>query len=163
MDLSTRLTPVLETARAGAGQVDATGTFPQVAVDALRASGLFGLTLPADVGGLGGGPEDLVEVLSEIAAACGSTAMVYLMHVSAAMAIAAAPPPVRADLLPRLATDALGTLALSEGGSRSHFWAPLSQGAQVADADGGVHVKADKSWVTSAGHADVYVVSTLTP
>jgi alkylation response protein AidB-like acyl-CoA dehydrogenase len=160
MDLSARLTPVLEAARGEAKEVDAAGSFPAAAVEALRGSGLLGLTLPTDAGGLGGGPEDLVEAVSGIAAVCGSTAMIYLMHVSAAMAVAAAPPRGRTDLLPRLATGTLATLALSEAGSRSHFWAPISQGTK---ADDGVHLKADKSWVTSAGHADVYVVSTLTP
>jgi alkylation response protein AidB-like acyl-CoA dehydrogenase len=51
----------------------------------------------------------------------------------------------------------LSTLAFSEKGSRSHFWAPVSQ----ATADGtGSRVSADKSWVTSAGRADSYIVST---
>jgi alkylation response protein AidB-like acyl-CoA dehydrogenase len=43
-----------------AREVDAAGAFPQTAVDALRASGLLGLTLPADAGGLAGGPRELV-------------------------------------------------------------------------------------------------------
>jgi alkylation response protein AidB-like acyl-CoA dehydrogenase len=161
MELSARLEPVLAAARAHAVEVDATGTFPHSAVDALRESGVFGLTLPAEAGGMGGGPIELVAALSELAAVCGSTAMVYLMHVSAAMAVASAPPPGRPDLVGRLASGrALATLAFSEAGSRSHFWAPVSQSALD---NGGVRVKARKSWVTSAGQADVYVVSTLTP
>jgi alkylation response protein AidB-like acyl-CoA dehydrogenase len=48
-------------------------------------------------------------------------------------------------------------LAWSERGSRSHFWAPISQ---AASRDGHVTVNAEKSWVTSAGYADGYVVST---
>lgn len=160
MELSTRLDPVLDAARASARGVDAEGTFPQAAVDALRGSGLLGLTLPTEVGGLGGGPSELVEALRRTAAVCGSTAMVYLMHVSAAMAVAAAPPPGRPSLVGELATGArLGTLAFSEPGSRSHFWAPVSQSQTVDD---GTHLKARKSWATSAGHADVYLVSTLT-
>jgi alkylation response protein AidB-like acyl-CoA dehydrogenase len=160
MDLSSPLAPVLEAARAHARDVDAAGEFPHAAVDALRGSGLLGLTLPTDAGGMGGGPQDLVEALSQLAAVCGSTAMVYLMHVSAAMASAAAPPPGRPDLVAQLARgEKLGTLAFSEAGSRSHFWAPVSQSQT---ADGATHVKTRKSWVTSAGHADVYLVSTLT-
>jgi alkylation response protein AidB-like acyl-CoA dehydrogenase len=160
MDPSSPLAPALEAARIHARDVDATGEFPQAAVDALRGSGLLGLTLPTDVGGLGGGPPELVEVLSQLAAVCGSTAMVYLMHVSAAMAVAAAPPTGRPDLVAQLASgEKLGTLAFSEAGSRSHFWAPVSQSQTV---DGGTQVKTRKSWVTSAGHADLYVVSTLT-
>jgi len=160
VDLETRLVPVLVAARGQAREVDATGAFPAAAVDALRGSGLFGLTLPTESGGLGGGPVELVEVLSRLAAACGSAAMVYLMHVSAAMAVATSSPPGRPDLVRQLAGgEKLGTLAFSEPGSRSHFWAPVSQSQTD---NGGTRVKARKSWVTSAGHADVYVVSTLT-
>lgn len=159
METASALTPVLDAARKSAPDVDAGGRFPQEAVDALRRSGLLGLTLPIDVGGMGGTAEDLVEVMSEIAAACGSTAMIYLMHVSSSMVVAAAPPPGQPDLLNRMATgEVLGTLAFSEPGSRSHFWAPISQ---ASTADGTVRLRARKSWVTSAGQADVYVVSTL--
>jgi isovaleryl-CoA dehydrogenase len=52
----------------------------------------------------------------------------------------------------------LTTLAFSETGSRSHFWAPLS--TATASADGlTVRLDAAKSWVTSAGEADSYVWS----
>jgi alkylation response protein AidB-like acyl-CoA dehydrogenase len=54
----------------------------------------------------------------------------------------------------------LSTLAWSERGSRSHFWAPVSQATRL---DGRVVLNAEKSWVTSAGIADGYVVSTRTP
>jgi alkylation response protein AidB-like acyl-CoA dehydrogenase len=160
MELEARLAPVLEAAAEAAGEVDASGAFPEAAVAALRRSGLLGLTLPEVAGGLGGGPEELVTALSSIAAVCGSTGMVYLMHVSAGMAVAAAQPKGRAGILGRLASGTLATLALSEPGSRSHFWAPVSQ---AAAEEGGVHLKTAKSWVTSAGHADLYVVSTLSP
>jgi alkylation response protein AidB-like acyl-CoA dehydrogenase len=160
MDLSATVEPVLNAAAQQAREVDATGSFPQAAVDAMRGSGLLGLTLPVESGGLGGGPVELVEALSRLASVCGSTAMVYLMHVSAAMAVAANPPAGRPGLVAQLANGGkLGTLAFSEPGSRSHFWAPVSQSQTD---NGGTRLKARKSWVTSAGHADVYVVSTLT-
>jgi len=99
-----------------------------------------------------------VEVLAALAGACGSTAMIYLMHVSAAMTVAAAPPTDAPDLLPALAGGrSLGSLAFSEAGSRSHFWAPVSK-AQHDGSD--VRLEARKSWVTSAGYADLYLAST---
>jgi alkylation response protein AidB-like acyl-CoA dehydrogenase len=160
MELSDRLAPVLDAARTEAKHTDTQAAFPERTVAALRQSGLLGLTAPADVGGLGAGAREFVDVISSLASVCGSTAMVYLMHVSALMSAAAAPPAGRANLVRQLASgDKLGTLAFSETGSRSHFWAPVSQGQTV---DGATHVKARKSWVTSAGHADVYLVSTLT-
>jgi alkylation response protein AidB-like acyl-CoA dehydrogenase len=54
----------------------------------------------------------------------------------------------------------LTTLAFSEAGSRSHFWAPVSRGKRNG---ANVRITAKKSWVTSAGHALSYVVSALAP
>ncbi len=158
MDLTSQLEPVLIVARESARTVDATPSYPADTVTALRESGLLGLTLPEEVGGLGGGPTELVEVISALASACGSTAMIYLMHVSAVMPVAVAPPPGLPKLLDQLADGStLGSLAFSEAGSRSHFWAPVSKATAVGDT---VHLTARKNWVTSAGKADVYVVST---
>jgi alkylation response protein AidB-like acyl-CoA dehydrogenase len=153
------LKQVVAVAAENAEEVDVDGAFPAAAVDALRGSGLLGLILPQEVGGLGAGPLEFTEVVRELATACGSTAMVYLMHSAAAVTVAAAPPPCMPDLLSAMASgEALGTLAFSERGSRSHFWAPVSTAA-LSDGGDAVKLKADKSWVTSAGYADVYVVS----
>jgi alkylation response protein AidB-like acyl-CoA dehydrogenase len=54
----------------------------------------------------------------------------------------------------------LTTLAFSEYGSRSHFWAPVSRARRNG---AGVRITAKKSWVTSAGCAQSYVVSSLAP
>lgn len=160
MDLNSRLQPVLDVARTHAREVDVDGRFPHEAVAALRESGLLGLTLPVEVGGLGGGPRELVEVVSQLAGACGSTAMIYLMHVSASMPVATTPPIGMPTLLEDLASGrCLASLAFSEAGSRSHFWAPLSRATSTSDA---IQISAKKSWVTSAGHADVYIISTGT-
>jgi len=157
MDALGRVTKV---AAQHAGHVDADGVFPVAAVDALRGSGLLGLTLPEHVGGLGAGPVEFTEVVGELAAACGSTAMIYLMHTAAALTVAAAPPPGAPELLSAMASgESLGTLAFSERGSRSHFWAPVSAAA-LSDDRTAVKLRADKSFVTSADYADVYVVST---
>src|SRR5205823_14151063 len=52
------------------------------------------------------------------------------------------------------------TLAVSEAESRIHFWAPDSRAKRNG---AGVCITAKKSWVTSAGHAQSYVVSALAP
>lgn len=155
--LEKALAHVTEVAAAHAQQVDTDGTYPVDSVAALRSSGLLGLVIGEDEGGMGAGPVEFTEVLSALAAACGSTAMIYLMHVSAAVTVASAPPAAMPDLLSRMASgEILGTLAFSEKGSRSHFWAPVSE--SVAEGDD-VRFTAYKSWVTSAGYADVYVMS----
>ena len=154
---------VLPILRDRSPQVDTDASFPADQIAALADQGLLGLLLPSAVGGLGGGPTDLVDVMSKVAGACGSTAMVYLMHLSAAAVTAAAPPTDDGnELLASFASGSkLGTLAFSEKGSRSHFWAPVSQATR--SSSGSVALGADKSWVTSASHADVYITSTLAP
>ena len=141
---------------------DREGRFSIEAVRALGESGILGVLLPATVGGSQLGPNDFAQVTAILAEADPSVAMVFVMHVLAAASIAVAPE--RNRLRPVLEEIAhgrhLSTLAFSEVGSRSHFWAPVSR----AERDGaGVRISARKSWVTSAGHAQSYVVSTQSP
>jgi alkylation response protein AidB-like acyl-CoA dehydrogenase len=90
--------------------------------------------------------------------------MVYLMHILGTTAISGARTSASHALAPILreigAGRHLSTLAFSEAGSRSHFWAPISRAHRNGN---GVHISAKKSWVTSAGHAHSYVVSALAP
>src|SRR5260370_19841957 len=90
--------------------------------------------------------------------------MVYLMHILGTATILAARASAAQALAPILqeigAGRYLSTLAFSEAGSRSHFWAPISRAHRNGD---GVRISAKKSWVTSASHAQSYVVSALAP
>ena len=72
---------------------------------------------------------DFAAVTEELATACGSTAMIYNMHVAAAQAIATSPSlKDRDSLLKEIAAGRhLTTLAFSERGSRSQFWMPVSK------------------------------------
>jgi alkylation response protein AidB-like acyl-CoA dehydrogenase len=147
-----------------AGQNDKAGQFSTEAVEALGESGLLGLLLPADFGGSGLGPRTFAAVMATLAEADASVAMVYLMHILGTVAIVTARPSAAQALAPILreigAGRHLSTLAFSEAGSRSHFWAPISRAHRNGN---GVHISAKKSWVTSAGHARSYVVSALAP
>ena len=71
----------------GAAHVDASGEFPRKQIDALAQAGLLALTVPAEYGGGGGGLRDAAEVVRELGAVCGSTAMIVTMHYSATAAI----------------------------------------------------------------------------
>jgi alkylation response protein AidB-like acyl-CoA dehydrogenase len=80
--------------------------------------------------------------------------MIMTMHFSATAALVAAE---RGDVLAEIAAGRhLSTLAFSEMGSRSHFWAPLGTAQRQGDD---VVLDARKSWVTSAEEADSYVWS----
>jgi alkylation response protein AidB-like acyl-CoA dehydrogenase len=147
-----------------AGQNDKAGRFSTEAVVALGESGLLGLMLPVDVGGLGLGPRTFAVVTATLAEADASVAMVYLMHILGAATMSAARPSATQAVTPILqeisAGRHLSTLAFSEAGSRSHFWAPISRALRNGN---GVRISAKKSWVTSAGHAYSYLVSALAP
>jgi isovaleryl-CoA dehydrogenase len=135
--------------------VDAEGRFPRESVDALGKAGFLGLLSVPEVGGGGGNLADAAEVVRTIASACGSTAMVLTMHYAAVSVLERfADETVRAAIG---SGDHLSTLAFSEVGSRSHFWAPV--GTATRGADEAVLLDSRKSFVTSAGHADSYVWS----
>jgi isovaleryl-CoA dehydrogenase len=140
----------------GAAAVDADGAFPRAQIDALASAGLLALTVPGEDGGGGAGLAEAAWAVRELGAACGSTAMIVTMHYSAVAALAAAGD--RETLRAIAAGRHLCTLALSETGSRSHFWVPLSDAA-LEPGGRSVRLDAAKSWVTAAGQADSYVWS----
>lgn len=143
--------PIAAIAAKHAPEVDR-GAFPTQALAALREAGLLGLVSSTDVGGKGLGLPAAAAVVERLARACGSTAMVVCMHYCATAVIEAHGP---ADVRRAIAAGThLSTLAFSEAGSRSQFWAPVG----TATADGAqVRLTARKSFVTSARHADSYV------
>ena len=143
-----------DTIAPAAAEVDRTGSFPRAGVAALARTRLLGLMSSPDVGGAGGSLPQVADVLEQLARADGSTAMVVLMHYAATSALEAHGPREVRQAIAR--GEHLSTLAFSERGSRSHFWAPVSSATEVAD---GVRLDAAKSWVTSAGEADSYVWS----
>ena len=151
-----RLAPVLaDVVAPAAAEVDRAGAYPRAALDNLGRAGLLGLISAPEVGGSGEGHRAATAVVQAVAEHCGSTAMVLMMHYCGTAVIEAFGP---TDVRERIAAgDYVTTLAFSEAGSRSMFWAPMS--AALAGAGGTVRLDAQKSWVTSAGHADGYVWS----
>ncbi len=142
---------------------DKEGRFSTEAIAALGEAGLLGLMLPAELGGSALGVRTFAGVTAAIAGADASVAMIFVMHTLATGTIAAAKPREQfKDILVEIAAGRhLSTLAFSEAGSRSHFWAPVSRAR--GNGRGGVSLTAKKSFVTSAGYAQSYVVSALSP
>ena len=134
--------------------VDRDGVFPRAAMAALASAGLYGLISAREVGGMGEGPGAAALAVERVSRECASTGMVLAMHYAGAAVIEKhGPEAMRRDVA---AGRHLSTLAFSEAGSRSHFWAPTSTAKVVGDR---VRLDAEKSWVTSAGHATAYVWS----
>jgi alkylation response protein AidB-like acyl-CoA dehydrogenase len=145
---------IAEVIEPNATGIDRDAKFPREALEAMGHAGLLGLVSAQEVGGSGGGIAEAAGVISEIAGHCGSTAMVVTMHYAGALVIEAHGSMALREQVAR--GEAVATLAFSEAGSRSHFWAPVSAATPV---NGRVRLDAKKSWVTSAGEADIYVWS----
>lgn len=143
-----------EVLRASADQIDQSRRFPRENIAALGKAGVLGLLVPVQFGGAGAGLREMSRVLAAQAQSCASTAMVMLMHYCATAVISAkGGDALKQRLLPSFARgEHLSTLAFSEAGSGGHFYAPVSEVRQK-------RLSASKSFVTSAGEADSYVVS----
>jgi len=153
-DYKKKVEDVAGIVREQASRVDELGEFPRRSMEALGQSGLLGLVSATKVGGLGEGPRAAAFTVERIARECGSTAMVLCMHYCGTHVLETfGPESVLRDIA---AGKHLSTLAFSEAGSRSQFWAPVSTAERK---NGNVVLSAKKSWVTSAHHADAYVWS----
>jgi alkylation response protein AidB-like acyl-CoA dehydrogenase len=137
--------------------------FPRRNLELLGEHGFLALTVPEEYGGLGENHVAYSMACETIARyGCASTAMCYVMHMGAVNAIMLRPTPALIDKYIRpLNAGKIGTLSYSDPETGSHFWYPISSGAQRVN--GGFRVRKKASWTTSAGFADFYVVQTTSP
>jgi isovaleryl-CoA dehydrogenase len=161
--MSSKVEDILDATRAvafgavadNATAVDRDRAFPTAAIKALGEAGALGLLVPEASGGAGGGLGALAHACEALGSACASTGMVYLMHAVTSATIAGGGGERAAEYLQGLASGQLvGTLAFSERGTGAHFYAPELRAART---NGTVKISGRKSFVTSGGHADVYL------
>ena len=149
--------------RANAKSSDDNLEYPRRNLELLGEHGFLALTVPAEYGGLG---EDHVgfQMACETIAryGCASTAMCYVMHIGAVNTIMLRPTEELIEKYIRpLNSGKIGTLSYSDPETGSHFWYPISSGAERVN--GGYNVRKKASWTTSGGFADFYVVQTTSP
>lgn len=141
---------------ADAASVDRDRDFPEAGLRALAAVGGHGLVVPASAGGSGGSLSALVDACEAVGAACASTGMVFLMHSVTAATVAAGGGARAEGYLRSMAMgETLGTLAFSERGTGAHFYSPELRANR---SNGAVRVSGRKSFVTSGGCADLYLL-----
>ncbi|WP_214414791.1 acyl-CoA dehydrogenase family protein [Sphaerisporangium fuscum] len=141
-----------------AARVDADATFPETGVKALRRSGLMGLLVPAEYGGMDGDLSDLVEVAATLASGCLSTAMIWAMHCQQIDALVRhSSPELRARLLPRIARGEVYIASVTtEPAKGGHL---LTAVAPLRPADGQVELSRTAPVVTGGEHADGYLIT----
>jgi alkylation response protein AidB-like acyl-CoA dehydrogenase len=141
---------------AHAATVDRERRFPRETIDALADAGALGMLVPGEQGGSQGALHALADACEELGAVCASSAMVFLMHSVTAATIAAGGGDQSAAVLRSMAAgETLGTLAFSERGTGAHFYSPELRAVR---SNGSLRVSGRKSFVTSGGEADVYLL-----
>ncbi|MED4616860.1 acyl-CoA dehydrogenase family protein [Priestia megaterium] len=150
-----------EVIRPNAALTDEEGVFPRENLEALIKAGWGNILVPKAYSGLELDHVAFAIVAEEIAKACASTALVYVMHVGAIQTITLyGNDDQKKRWLQPIDQGLIGTYSTSEKASGGHWWYNFSQ-AQRNDED--YVVNADKSFTTSAGQADFYVVQTRSP
>lgn len=145
--------------RPAAEEVDRSGEFPNANIEALKQSGLLSLILPAEIGGGGESILTAMLVTEALAKGCASTAMIYTMHQSTLMLMAALATDEQTEqfLKPIARGELLGAFAMSEPGSGNRIWHMDSFAAKNGN---GFIIDSFKSFCTSSGYADFYLVPT---
>jgi alkylation response protein AidB-like acyl-CoA dehydrogenase len=91
LEVAARL--AVELLEPAAEEVDATGRLPVGHLDALAAAGLYGVSGPAEAGGLGADRATALRVSEILAAGCLGTAFVWVQHQGVVRAVAASTAP----------------------------------------------------------------------
>jgi alkylation response protein AidB-like acyl-CoA dehydrogenase len=140
-----------------AARIDREGKFPKEMIRLLGEHDLLGFGIGEEHGGKGGDFMAMTLVLEQLGMGCASTAMIALMHTTTIPYLSAvANEEQRARLIqPLIAGKLLGALSMSEPGTGSRLW-HMSSWADASEE--GFIINSMKSFVTSAGSADFYIV-----
>lgn len=147
--------------RLNADKSDREGNYPRASLQALADAGFGAVTVPKEYGGLGTGCAGFAVLSETFAQYCASTTMVWVMHTVAVQTLfIAGTEEQRRRFIPNVVKGQIGGLAFSEPATGSHFWNVVSKAHRLGD---GYLLNAEKSFVTSAGEADWYIVETNSP
>jgi butyryl-CoA dehydrogenase len=142
----------------GAGERDRSGEFPLAQFKAAAAQGFAGVLIPEEFGGSALGNIASCLILIEVNRACASTGVTLSVHNSLCSAplVKFGTDAQKKQYLPKLATgEWLGAYSLSEAGSGSDAAALVCAARDDGDA---FVLDGTKLWVTSASHADFFLV-----
>ncbi|WP_228551131.1 acyl-CoA dehydrogenase family protein [Sporosarcina cascadiensis] len=135
--------------------------YPRESLRELAKAGYSAVTIPVEAGGLAEGFTAFAVLSESFAQYCPSTTMCWVMHMTTAHTIyEAGTKEQRERLLPRLKAGHVGGLAFSEKATGGHFWNVKSAAKRN---ENGYLLNAEKSFVTSGGEADFYLVATTSP
>src|SRR5216110_652242 len=137
-----------------AAQVDETESYPAEQLRLLGDQGLMGLYVPAAYGGAGLGALAFCLAVEEIAWACASTAVIYLVQYAAGYPLVShGTEAQKRRYLPRLASGEITcALSISEPGAGSDAASMTTTAVRRGDR---YVLNGTKMWVTNGSHASV--------
>lgn len=163
-DYIAMLKGVLET-HVDPDEIDQTGELTTETLDALRETGIFGMTIAKEYGGLGFTKVNYCRVLQYLGSYCQNILTLISAHQSIGC-----PQPLKLfgteeqkkEYLPRMAAGAISAFALTEPDVGSD---PAKMGTTAIPTEDGEHyiINGTKLWITNATVADLIVVMAQTP
>src|SRR3954470_11432923 len=140
-----------------AAETDRTGTYSWDAFKALQSMELTALSYPVEYGGSGASLVDQAIVAEELAAACVSTSLMFLISKLAMLPVLNfGSEALKQSSIPRICSgDSQGSYALSEPDAGSDV-ASMTTKAQADGSDW--IITGTKCWITNAGISDLYTV-----
>ncbi len=138
-------------------ELDETGEFPWEVVKVMAASDIYGVYIPEEYGGLGGGVMEMCIASEELSRVCGGIALAFAASALGAYPILlfASDEQKKKYLPPIAAGEKLAAFALTEANAGSDAGAIETKA--VADGDSYV-LNGTKQWITGGGEAEIYTV-----
>jgi alkylation response protein AidB-like acyl-CoA dehydrogenase len=140
-----------------AADMDHTGEYSWTAFEALKSMELTALSYPEEYGGSGASTVDQAIVTEELAAACASTSLMFLISKLGMLPVLNfGSDELKQAYVPRIAAgESQASYCLSEADAGSDVASMTTKA--VRDGDDWI-VNGTKTWITNAGISDVYTV-----
>jgi alkylation response protein AidB-like acyl-CoA dehydrogenase len=140
---------------------DVTGEFPWDIVKVFAQSDLFGVSIPQEYGGMGGGVLETVIAVEELSKACGGISLsMAATGLGTYPILISGSEEQKKKYLPRIAKgESLAAFCLTEAGAGSD--AGGTKTTAVQDGDHYI-LNGTKQWITNGGEAEIYTVIALT-
>jgi len=138
-------------------ELDEKEEFPWAIVQELAASGLYGIAIPEELGGIGGGAFELCLATEQLARVCGGVAVTYAANfLGSDILIDNGSPEQKARFLPDIACGKkLCAFAITEETAGSDAGAVKTTATKTAD---GYVLNGSKRFITNGGDASIYTV-----
>ncbi|ARP73357.1 acyl-CoA dehydrogenase [Streptomyces pluripotens] len=161
-DLGQRIAAVTRAAEEHLDETERDAVFPEHALAEMRRTGLLGLLVPVEYGGLGGTVTDLVDVSMALGRTDMSVAMILAMHCQQSEAIVRyAASGLREELLRQLASGHLYLASVTtepgKGGHLFRSYAPLREGEDTLEINRTAPI------VTGGTVADGFLITMRSP